>query len=75
MEFTREGLAGPRGMPMPPPGAGPGEGGRGPAADASEPGPSIFTAVQDQLGLKLESRKGPMDLIVVDSCEKTPTEN
>ena len=71
MEFTREGLTTPRGLPPPPPG----EGGRGPGADAGEPGPSIFTAVQDQLGLKLESRKGPMDLIVVDSCEKTPTEN
>jgi len=73
LEFSPEGLAGMRGMPMPmgpPPG-----GGAGPETREAEPGPSIFSAVQEQLGLKLESRKGPVDLIVVDSVEKAPTEN
>jgi uncharacterized protein (TIGR03435 family) len=39
-----------------------------PVAD-SEHGPSIFTAVQ-QLGLKLENQKGPVEIIVIDSVEK-----
>jgi bla regulator protein blaR1 len=45
-----------------------------PAAGASDPsGPSIFTAIQD-LGLKLDSTKGPVDVLVIDSVQK-PTEN
>jgi len=53
--------------------------------DASEPGgsgaslsdnsgTSIFAAVEDQLGLKLESKKGPVDVVVVDHVDK-PSDN
>jgi uncharacterized protein (TIGR03435 family) len=55
--------------PEEPPGAmfkGPGD--APPAADAN--GPSLFTALEEQLGLKLESQKGPVDLLVIDHAEK-----
>jgi uncharacterized protein (TIGR03435 family) len=38
-------------------------------------GLSIFDALQAQLGLRLEQRKHPMPLIVVDRVERVPTEN
>jgi uncharacterized protein (TIGR03435 family) len=36
--------------------------------------PSIFAAVEEQLGLKLESAKGPVEVLVIDSVSK-PSEN
>jgi uncharacterized protein (TIGR03435 family) len=67
LNFSREGLEGGRRD-------GPMEisaGGTAPSDGAT----SLFKAVQEQLGLKLEQKKGTIDLIVIDKAEKTPTAN
>ena len=43
-------------------------------APADPNGPSIFTAIQEQLGLKLDAQKGTVDVLIVDSAEH-PIEN
>jgi uncharacterized protein (TIGR03435 family) len=79
LTFSAEGMN--MGMPMPigmapapPPGGG---GGAAPTASLpeGETPPDLFAAIQAQLGLKLEAKKGPVELIVIDHVEKTPTEN
>jgi uncharacterized protein (TIGR03435 family) len=40
----------------------------------SDPRPSVFAAIQEQLGLRLVSTRGPVDVVVVDSIQK-PSEN
>lgn len=49
-----------------------GMGGRDVTTDPS--GPSIFSAIQQQMGLKLQSAKAPVDVIVIDHVSK-PSEN
>ena len=53
-------------LPMPP--------GEPPQAAAADPGPSIFTALEAQLGLKLEKTTGPAEYLVIESVER-PSEN
>jgi uncharacterized protein (TIGR03435 family) len=91
LDFSRDSVPGPGlpGLPPPSPGKdsagviatvpgpGPATGpAAGPVAAADQPdAPSLFVAIQEQLGLKLEKKKGPLDLIVIDQAEKVPTEN
>lgn len=44
-------------------------------ASELDSGPSIFAALQDRYGLRLEKRKGSIEVFVIDHVEKVPTEN
>jgi uncharacterized protein (TIGR03435 family) len=66
LDFTPDNMT----MPMP----GGAEGGPRPEMGAEQEGPSLFTAVEEQLGLKLESTKGTVDVIVIDHIDQ-PSEN
>ncbi len=69
LTFSPERLNGPNGPMAVLPGAAAGDG------DAREPLRDIFTALQSEIGIKLEQKKGPVEMIVIDHVEKTPTGN
>jgi uncharacterized protein (TIGR03435 family) len=46
-----------------------------PGAVADQSKPTLQSALQEQLGLRLESRREPLDAIVVESAQQTPAEN
>ena len=60
---------GPGSPPMPAPGKTP----ENPASDPS--GPTIFKAIQDQAGLKLEPKKIAVDFLIIERGDKVPIEN
>ena len=51
-----------------------GPAGQATGASSDSNAPDLFTAIQEQLGLKLVASRGPVDTLVIDSVEK-PTEN
>jgi uncharacterized protein (TIGR03435 family) len=81
LDYSPEGLDDSRGAVMrtmlpPPPPPGGGDGGRGSSERPEvEPAANLFSAIQSQLGLKLDAKKGPVEIIVIDHMEKAPTEN
>jgi uncharacterized protein (TIGR03435 family) len=47
----------------------------GAAAADSSPLPDIYDAIEEQLGLHLESKKTPIDIIVIDRADRVPIAN
>jgi uncharacterized protein (TIGR03435 family) len=45
------------------------------ATSGADDAQTLEVAVRDQLGLKLEKTKRPLDVLVVDRTDKAPTEN
>ncbi len=74
LEWSDDGQQGGRFMRGP---GGP-EGGARPEGgphDESADAPTIFTALQEKLGLKLDPRKESLDVLIIDNADKVPTEN
>ena len=52
-----------------------GSGGGAPATDLDAPIATIFQALQESLGLRLDAKKSPIEVVIVDSANRLPTEN
>lgn len=60
----------PDNLPKPPPGAPADQPVRINGATIDPNGPSLFTALQEQLGLKLDSTRGPVEVLAIDRLEQ-----
>jgi uncharacterized protein (TIGR03435 family) len=67
LKYTPEGNPARSDLPPGPPGV-------GDTRPADPDAPTVFAAVEEQLGLKLEAQRGPVEVLVIDNAE-TPTEN
>jgi uncharacterized protein (TIGR03435 family) len=65
LKFSPEGLTGPGGRSNP----------ATTGLDAPEPQRDIFAALQSEIGIRLEERRGPVGMIVIDHAERVPTDN
>jgi uncharacterized protein (TIGR03435 family) len=65
LKFSPEELGGPGGRPFP----------ATTGLDVQEPRGDIFSAPQSEIGLKLEPKRGPVEIVVIDHAEKVPTRN
>ena len=65
LQFSPEELRGPGGRPIP----------SSTAPDVQEPRADIFSALQSEVGLRLEPKRGPVEIIVVDRAARVPTDN
>jgi uncharacterized protein (TIGR03435 family) len=45
------------------------------SSHAESDAPSIFAALQEQLGLRVKGRRGTADYLIVDALQRIPTEN
>jgi uncharacterized protein (TIGR03435 family) len=67
LDYTLSGLPPPPGQAAPDPAT--------PADSASDPGPDLIAAVQQQLGLRLVRSRAKVDVLVIDKAEKVPVAN
>ncbi len=65
LKFSPEGRSGLGGRPVP----------ATTGLDVQEPQRDIFSALQSDIGIRLESKRGPVEMIVIDHAERVPTDN
>jgi uncharacterized protein (TIGR03435 family) len=75
VDFSRESVQSAALAGLPPPADAAGTVAGTPLSGDPTEAPGLFTAVEEQLGLRLDKKRAPLEVIVVDRAEKTPVEN